>query len=241
MRVMHLNKSGNGDRPRFYNRMGKDHGFSNCQKNVVCSIFSSKGYIKLKKCLTLFNRHFIPFVVFGFVASNVFADAAPTIGEFHPTVVASLGEEKIAVFFLKNSLKAIAKEEHVADAEIYYSSLSSGKPSLNYVWKVEGDQIASVFFYEWKSPARAGKSMFVLTKRKLSNSAFDGIAYSVMEFQIRRDGGSVSLLHFSGDLPDPALDNCMEGADLVTGNKVVCAYKDAASIKNYFSLQDKKH
>ncbi|UQS13384.1 hypothetical protein [Pseudomonas sp. HS6] len=195
----------------------------------------------MKKYLTLFKRHFIPFVAFGFVASNVFADAAPTLSEFHPTVVASLGEEKIAVFFLKNSLKALAKEEHVADAEIYYSSLSSGKPSLNYVWKVEGDQIASVFFYEWKSPARAGKSMFVLTKRKVSNSAFDGFAYSVMELPIRREGGSVSLLHFSGDLPDPALDNCLEGADLVAGNKVVCAYKDAASIKNYFSLQDKKH
>lgn len=79
--------------------MRADHGFSICHEKRGLFHFSSKGYIKLKKYLTLFKRHFIPYVVFGFVASNVFADAAPTIGEFHPTVVASLGEEKIAVFF----------------------------------------------------------------------------------------------------------------------------------------------
>lgn len=68
-------------------------------RSVPSLVPSLKGYITLKKYLTLFKRHFIPFVAFGFVASNVFADAAPTLSEFHPTVVASLGEEKIAVFF----------------------------------------------------------------------------------------------------------------------------------------------
>jgi hypothetical protein len=129
--------------------------------------------------------------------------------------------------------------EYVADAEIYYSPIGSDKTFFKYVWKVEGDQIASVFFYDWKSPERRGKSMYVLVKSKLSDSAFDGFSYSVMELPLRVDGENASLLYFTGDPSDPALENCKDGKDLVSGAKVVCSYKDAASIKKYFTAQDK--
>ncbi|WP_139832553.1 hypothetical protein [Pseudomonas sp. B26(2017)] len=193
----------------------------------------------MKKFLKMSKLHCFFAMVLCLVGSNVRADAAPTISEFHPTVVASVGDKKIAVFFLKNSLREMAKGEYVADAEIYYAPIGSNKTFFKYVWKVEGDQIASVFFYDWKSPERAGKSMYVLTKTRLSDAAFDGFTYSVMELPIRLEGESASLLYFTGDPSDPALQNCKDGKDLVSGVDVVCDYKDAASIKKYFNLQDK--
>ncbi len=199
----------------------------------------SRGYIKMKKYLKLSKIRCIFAMVISLVVSNVLADAAPTLSEFHPAVVASVGEKKIAVFFLKNSLKKLVNGEYVADAEIYYSPIGSDKTFFKYVWKVEGDQIASVFFYDWKSPERRGKSMYVLVKSKLSDSAFDGFSYSVMELPLRVDGENASLLYFTGDPSDPALENCKDGKDLVSGAKVVCSYKDAASIKKYFTAQDK--
>lgn len=175
----------------------------------------------------------------GMLGSNVLADDLPSIGEMHPPVVASVGERKVTVFFLKNNLKDKVQDEHVADAEIFYSPINSAKPSLNYVWKVEGDQIASVFFYDWKSSGRAGKSMYVLTKSKLSNSGFEGVTYSAMELSIIKNGDSLSVAFFSGDPSDPVLQNCNEGRDLAMGKNLVCAYKDAGSIKKYLATQDK--
>lgn len=175
----------------------------------------------------------------GFMISNAWAAETPSIGELHPPVVAAVGQQKIVVYFLKNNLRDKVKGEHVADAEIFYSSVNSDKPTLNYVWKVEGEQIASVFFYEWKSPDRSGKTMYVLTKSKLSNSEFDGVTYSTLELPLIKDGDKLSVSFFSGDSSDSILQNCREGRELATGRNAVCAYKDAGSIKKYLTAQDK--
>lgn len=174
------------------------------------------------------------------LAQQAIASDPQTIGELHPPVVASLGDQKITVFFLKNNLKGQVKEGHVPDAEIFYTTTNAVKPSLNYVWKVEGEQIASVFFFERKFPEQAGKSMFVLTKQKVSHSQFEGDSYSVLELPLVKDGDQLALRFFSGDPPDPELENCLDGLNLADDVKVECAYKDAVSIKKRLADLDAK-
>jgi hypothetical protein len=178
--------------------------------------------------------------VVALLAQQAIASDPQTIGELHPPVVASLGDQKITVFFLKNNLKGQVKEGHVPYAELFYTSMSAVKPSLNYVWKVEGEQIASVFFFERKFPEQAGKSMFVLTKQKVSHSQFEGDSYSVLELPLVKDGEQLALRFFSGDPPDPELENCLDGLNLADDVKVECAYKDAASIKKRLEDLDAK-
>lgn len=178
--------------------------------------------------------------VVALLAQQAIASDPQTIGELHPPVVASLGDQKITVFFLKNNLKGQVREGHVPYAEIFYTTTNAVKPSLNYVWKVEGEQIASVFFFERKFPEQAGKSMFVLTKQKVSHSQFEGDSYSVLKLPLVKDGDQLALRFFSGDPPDPELQNCLDGLNLADDVKVECAYKDAASIKKRLADLDAK-
>ena len=177
-------------------------------------------------------------IIAGLSTQPASASDPQTIGELHPPVVASLGDQKITVFFLKNNLKDQVRDVHVPDAEIFYAPLNAVKPSLNYVWKVEGEQIASVFFFERKFPERAGKSMFVLTKHKVLHEHFEGDSYSVLELPLFKDGDYLALQFFRGDLPDPELQNCLDGINREDGVEVECAYKDAASIKKYLADLD---
>lgn len=193
----------------------------------------------MKKFLKVFKFYIAVVSVVGISMQSAWADENPSIGELHPPVVASVGDQKITVFFLKNNLKGQIEGRHVANAEIFYSPMNSAKPTLSYVWKVEGDQIASVFFYDWKSPDRGGRSMFVLTESKLSNNEFDGVTYSTMELSLVKEGDKLSVVFFPGEPSDPVLQNCNEGRDLAAGNNVVCNYKDAGSIKKYLASQDK--
>ncbi|WP_256579914.1 hypothetical protein [Pseudomonas sp. Irchel s3h9] len=174
------------------------------------------------------------------LAQQALASDPQTIGELHPPVVASLGDQKITVFFLKNNLKGQVREGHVPYAEIFYITTNAVKPSLNYVWKVEGEQIASVFFFERKFPEQSRKSMFVLTKQKVSHSQFEGDSYSVLELPLVKDGEQLALRFFSGDPPDPELENCLDGRNLADDVKVECAYKDATSIKKRLADLDAK-
>lgn len=178
-------------------------------------------------------------IVIGLSSQSALAEDARTIGELHPPVIASLGDQKITVFFLKNNLKEKVVGTHVPYAEIFYSPMNVAKPSLNYVWKIEGEQIASVFFYERKLPDRAQKSMYVLVRNKVSNAGFEGVAYSAIELPLIKNGGELSVAFFSGDQGFPALQNCNDGRDLTTGKEVVCPYKDAASIKKYLASVEK--
>ena len=97
---------------------------------------------------------------------------------------------------------------------------------------------ATVFFYGWKSRERAGRSMYVLTKTAISNRAFQGYSYAVMEFPVVFEESGLSLGFFLGDHPDPKLINCYEGVYLDDKRKVSCEYKNAGAIKKYFALQD---
>ncbi|WP_322845267.1 hypothetical protein [Pseudomonas sp. B33.4] len=189
---------------------------------------------KLLNCMGAFG------LMVGLSAQPSLAEDPQTIGELHPPVVASVGDQKITVFFLKNNLKDLERVIHVPDAEIFYAPINAVTPSLNYVWKVEGEQIASVFFFERKFPERAGKSMFVLTESRESNSGFRGVSYSTQELHLVESGGRLSLEFFRGNAYPPELQNCYEGRDLDKGVDVECAYKDAASIKKFLAIQDAK-
>ncbi|WP_244142423.1 hypothetical protein [Pseudomonas allokribbensis] len=189
---------------------------------------------KLSSCLGALG------LIVGLSTRPASASDLQTIGELHPPVVASLGDQKITVFFLKNNLKDQVRDVHVPDAEIFYAPMSAVKPSLNYVWKVEGEKIASVFFFERNFPERAGKSMFVLTKTPESNTGFQGVSYSTQELHLVKNGDRLSLEFFRGNTYPPELQNCYEGRDLDKGISVECAYKDAASIKKFLAAQDAK-
>ena len=161
------------------------------------------------------------------------------VGELHPPVMVSDKGNKIAVFFLKNNFKNSISNIHVATGEIYYFQVQPLTPELKYVWKVEGEQISSVFFYDWKTPERAGRSMYVLTKTVVSNQIFEGVSYSVMELPVISEGNKLSLNFFPGDLQDSKLQNCYEGLYLEESKTVTCAYKNANDIKKYLAFQDK--
>ena len=177
--------------------------------------------------------------VFGFLIQNAWALDAQTISELHPPVLVSIAHQKVSIFFLKNNLRDSATYPHVAGAEVFYSSVVANKPSFNYVWKIEGDEIASIFFYDWTSPEKKGTSMYVLTKSHLSTAEFEGVTYSTMEFPILKDGTNVVVSFFPKDLPDAALQNCNEGRNLISGMPISCAYKNASDIKKYLVSQDK--
>lgn len=127
---------------------------------------------------------------------------------------------------------------HVPEGEVFYISRKPFIPKLNYVWKIEDEEVSSVFFYEWKTQPKAGKSLFLLTRRTLSDSLCSGYVYSVIEFPLIKEKNQISLAFFPGDLQESALTNCRDGRDLSTGKTVICPYKTAASIKSYLSSQD---
>lgn len=169
--------------------------------------------------------------IIGFSSQRAFAEDLQTIEQMHPPVVASVGEQKITVLFLKNTLKGQTKGVYVPDGEVFYGTMNAREPKLTYVAPLHGEKIASVFFFERRLPERAGKSLYVLTTSKESNSAFEGYSYSTQEFPLIKEGDGVSLRFFRGDPPDPELQNCRDGRDFENKVDVVCAFKDASSIK----------
>lgn len=196
----------------------------------------------MKKYLKIFKNALILQITFAAVMQVSAADSQDPryVGELHPPVIASDKNEKIAVFFLKNNFKTSIANTHIATGEIYYFQVQPLAPELKYVWKVEGDQISSVFFYNWKTPSRIWRSMYVLTKTSVSNQAFNGTSYSTMELPLILENGNLSLNFFPGDRQDSKLQNCYEGRYIESSTVVTCAYKDANSIKKYLALQDKK-
>ncbi|MCU0090846.1 hypothetical protein N8H72_12820 [Pseudomonas koreensis] len=178
--------------------------------------------------------------IIGFTAQPAAADDLQTIKQMHPPVVASVGEQKITVLFLKNTLKGQTTGAYVPGGEVFYTTMSVTKPELSFVAPLMGDEIASVFFFERKFPEQAGKSLYVLTKLKESYSNFEGYTYWTLELPLIKQGEQLSLRFFRGDPPDPELQNCRDGRDLENGVDVVCAYKDAASIKKRLADLDAK-
>ena len=169
----------------------------------------------------------------GLATVEVSAAEHSSIGEMHPPVIVQLGRSRAVVLFLKNNFKDEGKGSFVG-AEVFYMASTASKPVLKYVWKVRAEQIISVFFYDWKSAPRLGRSMYVLTKSRLSNSAFEGVSFSTMEFSLVEEKGELKIMFFPKDLQEPALQNCLEGQDLLEAKKKVCKYQDSESVKNYF-------
>lgn len=175
----------------------------------------------------------------GLSIQSVWALGMPTIGEMHPPVVIAIEQQKTAVFFLKNNLRREDSSAALSYVEVFYSSIFANKPSFDYVWKIEADEIVSVFFYDWMSPEKKGKSMYVLVKNRLSSNDFKGVVYSAVEFPVIRSSQNLVVSFFQKDLPDPMLQTCHEGRNLINGEVINCAYKSAKDIKRYLAEQDK--
>ncbi|MGI0014974.1 MAG: hypothetical protein ACREBU_16260 [Nitrososphaera sp.] len=200
---------------------------------------TSSGSTIMKKFLKPCSSLFTVFLIFchgGY--SNAENSDPQYVSELHPPVVASDSGSEIIVLFTKNNMKKNIHDSHVANGEIFYVSSRPFSAKLNYVWKVEDEEISSVFFYEWKAPSRAGKSLFLLTRRALSNSSFSGHTFSVTEFPLIKENNVLSLNFFPGDHEDSTLTNCLDGRDLANKKTIVCPYKDAGSIKKYLTSQD---
>ena len=178
--------------------------------------------------------------IIGLTAQTATADDLQTIKQMHPPVVASVGEQKITVLFLKNTLKGQTTGGYVPGGEVFYTTMSATKPELSFVAPLVGDEVASVFFFERKFPEQAGKSLYVLMRQKESNGGFEGYTYWTLELPLIKQGEQLSLRFFRGDPPDPELQDCRDGRDLENGVDVVCAYKDAASIKKRLADLDAK-
>lgn len=173
------------------------------------------------------------------LALTATAPAPRYIGELHPPVMVSEDKKKLVVYFLKSNFKNSISEAHIAAGEIFYVQVHPLKADLKYIWKIEGEEITSVFFYDWKTPSRAGKTMYVLTRSPISSNHFNGVLYSTLAIPIISEGDTLSLIFFPGDPQDPKLQSCYEGIYLETKKATHCAYKNAGAIKKYFADQDK--
>lgn len=193
----------------------------------------------MKKYLKNYKLLFATLLVFCLDSSpSALASDLHYVAELHPPVIAEYEGAEIIVLFTKNNMKNDIHNVPVPSGEVFYMSRRPFIPKLNYVWKIEGEEVSSVFFYEWKTQPKAGKSLFLLTRNLLSNSSFSGYVYSVIEFPLIKEGSQLSLAFFPGDLQESALTNCRDGRDLSTGETVICPYKTAASVKSYLSSQD---
>lgn len=161
------------------------------------------------------------------------------IGELHPPVMVSEDNKKLVVYFLKSNFKNSISEAHIAAGEIFYVQVHPLKADLKYIWKIEGEEVTSVFFYDWKTPSRAGKTMYVLTRSPISSNHFNGVLYSTLAIPIISEGDTLSLIFFPGDPQDPKLQSCYEGIYLETKKATHCTYKNAGAIKKYLADQDK--
>jgi hypothetical protein len=94
--------------------------------------------------------------IIGLTAQTATADDLQTIKQMHPPVVASVGEQKITVLFLKNTLKGQTTGGYVPGGEVFYTTMSATKPELSFVAPLVGDEVASVFFFERKFLSKRG-------------------------------------------------------------------------------------
>jgi len=195
----------------------------------------------LKTYSKIFSKTLITCFVLTITQSALTAETSDPryIGELHPPVMVSEDNKKLVVYFLKSNFKNSISEAHIAAGEIFYVQVHPLKAELKYIWKIEGEEITSVFFYDWKTPSRAGKTMYVLTRSPISSNHFNGILYSTLAIPIISEGDTLSLIFFPGDPQDPKLQSCYEGIYLETKKATHCAYKNAGAIKKYLADQDK--
>ncbi|MFT6463621.1 hypothetical protein [Halopseudomonas sp.] len=153
--------------------------------------------------------------------------------QFHPPVNIQENGYSITALFLRYQQKD-SRESAAATGEIHYIQTEPFLPELNYVWKTNGDEIASVFLYGGHPENRPGKSLFVITKSSIENDSFKGSVYSALELPVILQG-RLALEFFPGDPLDEALKTCYEGIDLDTGQAVTCLYKDEASIARFLN------
>lgn len=172
---------------------------------------------------------FLMFQVKSLNASNY----AENHRQFHPPVNIQENEYSITALFLKYQQED-SSEPVAATGEVHYIQTEPFLPELNYVAKVYGDEIASVFLYDGHPEKRPGKSLFVITKSSIENESFQGSVYSALELPVISQG-SLALKYFPGDPLDEALKTCYEGVDMDADQTVTCCYKDEASITRFLN------
>ncbi|MFN3581232.1 MAG: hypothetical protein ACK4VV_12260 [Pseudomonas sp.] len=183
-----------------------------------------KKYFMVFKCAAL--------VVLMLQAKSVNADnEIKNHRQFHPPVNIQENGYTITALFLRYQQKD-SRESAAATGEVHYIQTEPFLPELNYVWEINGDEIASVFLYDGHRENRPGKSLFVITKSHIENDSFQGGVYSALELPVILQG-RLALKFFPGDPLDEALKTCYEGVDLDADQAVTCLYKDEASITKF--------
>ncbi|WP_242487231.1 hypothetical protein [Pseudomonas sp. TH15] len=94
--------------------------------------------------------------IIGLNAEPATADDLQTIKQMHLPVVASVGEQKITVLFLKNTLKGQTTGAYVPGGEVFYTTMSATKPELSFVAPLVGEEVTSVFFSNANSLSERG-------------------------------------------------------------------------------------
>lgn len=148
--------------------------------------------------------------------------------QLHPPVHIQENGYAITVLFLRYQQED-NHESAAAIGEVHYIQTEPFIPELNYVWKVHGDEIASVFLYQGNPEGLPGKSLFVITRSSIENDSFQGSVYSALELPVILQE-RLALKFFPGDSLNEALKTCYEGIDLDTDQAITCLYKDEASI-----------
>lgn len=155
--------------------------------------------------------------------------------EMHPPVILDVDRKQTAVFFMRDHPKKDTSDFY--GGTIYFLQLKPFMPKLSYVWRVNDEDILSVFFNENNFYGKKSTSMFVLSKRYVSDRLRRGSYYSVMELPVISELGKLYPYFFTGDPQDPKLENCFEGVEIETGQTLKCDYKKASSIKIYLKTR----
>ncbi|AKJ42908.1 hypothetical protein [Pragia fontium] len=153
---------------------------------------------------------------------------------FHQPISVKYRGQESTLIFLKNNLKKElpSDEGNISDGE-FFNVTDQGK-SIDYIDRVKGDEILSVFFYLDKK--KDSKFLYILTGTKISQKNKKGYLYSTSKYLITLKNDIIHISHDSNDKNNIAINNCFEGLD--GDNKVICKYKNASAIKKYLNSSD---
>ncbi|WP_392551889.1 hypothetical protein RHO14_10480 [Orbus wheelerorum] len=141
----------------------------------------------------------------------------------HPPILVEYNNKKSILFFLPPVESGSGQQGLILNYNL-------GNNKMNVVGFVHGinEQIQSVFGYKYNND---DATILVLTK----NTSDNQITYSTFTNSILEENGGLYIKQFLDDeINISPLSNCIDGGTDHLGNKQVCKYKDAASIKKFF-------
>ncbi|WP_392561742.1 hypothetical protein RHO12_11560 [Orbus sturtevantii] len=148
----------------------------------------------------------------------------------HPPILVEYNNKKSVLFFFPPAKGG-------RDQQGLILNYNLGNNKMNVVGFVHGinEQIQSVFGYQYNND---DATILVLTKNNVDNQ----ITYSTFTNSIIEENGGLYIKQFKDDeINIQPLSNCIDGGTDYLGNKQVCKYKDAASIKKFFDDMNRQN